>query len=383
MYESLLLNVSKYAASDKTSPIENFVTEAFAWLLKNDEEARNAILKLVRSKGSKQDIDRSNSSDDFDISTQMNFNGKYPDMVWQDNANAWTLIFEHKVWSELHHNQLNNYREYAETHFPRYELVLITARSTQHRQDPDVALCWYDIAESLRQLKGESEKAAWLRDEFIALLEGNGLLNITPIDPLSLHYYKAAKKIDEQLLNICQEVTNDKWPLEDSLGFKKQTSLRKKEGRVGFYISQHLGNDKLAWRPGIFSGFLLEGWDLIAEDLLEKGPVACLTFSFDKALHSISKASSIYKDLVNELESNDEIAQLWTVHDRSLRAKFNPWHPLIITANLSDLFETCNSIDQQIQRYSDEIERLQRVLISCPAFARLCESLKLPIHETD
>jgi hypothetical protein len=210
MYESLLLNISKYAASDKTSPIENFVTEAFAWLLKNDDEARNAILKLVRSKGSKQDIDRSNSSDDFDISTQMNFNGKYPDMVWQDNANAWTLIFEHKVWSELHHNQLNNYREYAETHFPRYELVLITARSTQHRQNPDVALCWYDIAESLRQLKGESEKAAWLRDEFIALLEGNGLLNITPIDPLSLHYYKAAKKIDEQLLNICQEVINEK-----------------------------------------------------------------------------------------------------------------------------------------------------------------------------
>lgn len=126
----------------------------------------------------------------------------------------------------------------------------------------------------------------------------------------------------------------------------------------------------------------MEGWDLIADDLLEKGPVACLTFSFDKALHSISKTSSIYKDLVNELESNDEIARLWTVHDRSLRAKFNAWHPLIITANLSDLFETCNSIDQQIQRYSDEMERLQRVLIGCPAFARLCESLKLPTQET-
>lgn len=47
MQNSLLVNISKYAASHKTSPIENFVTEAFAWLLKNDESVRQAIYHLL------------------------------------------------------------------------------------------------------------------------------------------------------------------------------------------------------------------------------------------------------------------------------------------------------------------------------------------------
>ncbi|WP_421851585.1 hypothetical protein [Marinomonas sp.] len=376
MYESLLLNVSKYAASDKTSPIENFITEAFAWLLRNDMNAQAAILELVKTKSKKQDLAFYKASDEFDISTQMNFNGNFPDMVWQDHTNDWALVFEHKVWSELHDQQLHNYRQHAEQHYPNYALVLITARLMQHRQNPDVALCWYDVADCLRKLPVESDKLQWLRNEFISLLDGNGLLNITPIDPLSLNYYKAAKKIDEQLHNICLQSINETWPLEGYLDFKKQNSVRKKEGRVGFYISQPVENDKFTWRPGVFSGFLLDGWDHMVDDLLDNGPIASLILSFGKAHHSISKTSPIYKQLINELQSSTELRSLWTVHDRSQRVEFNHWHPLVISANLVELFESCNSIDTQIQRYNEEMKKLQQVLISCTAFTQLCELLK-------
>jgi hypothetical protein len=377
MSESLLLNVSKYAASDKTSPIENFVTEAFAWLLRNDEEARNAILHELKSKKCALDFERSYRSDGHEISTQMNFNGKFPDMVWQDKANDWTLIFEHKVWSELHENQLDNYRAYAETHYPNYQLVLITARKTQHRQDPDVALCWYDIVDVLRQLNKSSEKTQWLRNEFISLIDGNGLNDITPIDPLSLKYYQAAKAIDQQFNNICNSALHREWPLEHYLDFKKQLKIKRSWGRTGFVIAQSIDEiDECSWSPGIFIGFLQDGFDHVAEDLLENGPVAIVILSFGKAHHSVYTTSPIYKHLLEELQAQSEHLNGWEIHDRSQLSDYNFWHPLMITYQLDTLFHSCKSIDAQENRFIDEVSNLQKVLMSCSSFKLLCESLK-------
>ncbi|WP_330130796.1 hypothetical protein [Shewanella xiamenensis] len=50
MLDSLLVNVSKYAASHQNSPIENFITEAFAWLLKHDDAVRKAFSELLAKK---------------------------------------------------------------------------------------------------------------------------------------------------------------------------------------------------------------------------------------------------------------------------------------------------------------------------------------------
>ena len=79
--ESLLVNVSKYASNHQTSPIENFITEAFAWLLRNDSAVRSAIATFVHMKGKEQGlhlplVDSSNYLD-----TQVNFGGKSPDML--------------------------------------------------------------------------------------------------------------------------------------------------------------------------------------------------------------------------------------------------------------------------------------------------------------
>ena len=48
---SLLVNVSKNAASHQTSPIENTITEAFAWMLRNDKPIREALIGLINQKG--------------------------------------------------------------------------------------------------------------------------------------------------------------------------------------------------------------------------------------------------------------------------------------------------------------------------------------------
>lgn len=377
MYESLLLNVSKYAASDKTSPIENFVTEAFAWLLKNDEDTREAILKLVQTKSSKKGPDYSNSPDDFDISTQMNFNGKFPDMVWKDNANDWVLVFEHKVWSELHEDQLYNYRQYADVHYPNYELVLITARSWQHCQSPDIALCWYEIENALSDIKCKNEKQKWLIQEFHSLLKGNGLLSVSPIDPLSLNYYSAAKAIDSQLRNICDAFYSIDWPLNSFLNFNMRRKIDSRWERVGVEFTQYpdLPED-LARKPSVFMGFLQSGGDHLVTDLVERGPVATLIISFGQDTHSVYPNLATYKQLVAELQSNLEISKTWNVHDRTELPEYNKWHPIIIEAGLFQLFKDCNSIDSQQQRYIVELQILQKALISCAAFEELCCLLK-------
>ena len=101
--ESLLVNLRKYRPRVGSDPLENFITEAFAWLLRSNREALNALLDCI-NKQLTLPIDLSES--DVYISTQENFANKFPDLVisWEEC----TLVFEHKVHSELHKNQLQN-----------------------------------------------------------------------------------------------------------------------------------------------------------------------------------------------------------------------------------------------------------------------------------
>lgn len=217
MLDSLLVNVSKYAASHQNSPIENFITEAFAWLLKHDNEVRKAFSEMLEKKSTYDAKEISSIYQSADIETQVNFGGKFPDLLWTSVDNDFCLIFEHKVWSELHHKQLDNYRTYAQEHLNKhFQIVLITAHSGQHRQSPNIALCWYEIVELIGSISDADEKTVWLRDEFVNLLKSNGLVNSTPLNPLAISYYNDVKNIDKQLYEIVCRCQHLAWPLCES-----------------------------------------------------------------------------------------------------------------------------------------------------------------------
>ena len=82
MSKSLLVNISKYASSHQTSPIENFITEAFAWLLREDIAIREALIAYLQQQYPDKQIAAKSMSGSVSIDTQVNFNGKYPDMLW-------------------------------------------------------------------------------------------------------------------------------------------------------------------------------------------------------------------------------------------------------------------------------------------------------------
>ena len=124
--DSLLINLRKYRPRENTDPLENFMTEAFAWLLR-----RNTGFSMHWLESLNEQFDDGEKfmlpTEDVLWSTQENFDGKYPDMVasWSQTR----IIFEHKVWADLHENQLSNYRSYADKQSWDYRLILITART--------------------------------------------------------------------------------------------------------------------------------------------------------------------------------------------------------------------------------------------------------------
>ena len=384
--ESLLVNVSKYAASHQTSPIENFITEAFAWLLKYDDAVRKTVNDLLILKSEQKSLVFHSLCHSDDIETQVNFSGKYPDLLWNAVDNAFCAIFEHKVWSELHINQLDNYRQYAQSHLNKpFVIVLITAHAGQHRQSPDIALCWHEIADVIGKLEPCDDKSMWLRNEFINLLKNNGLVNSTPINPLAVAYYNDVKNIDKQLYEMVQRSVECPWPLYHAdIPFhypakhrsNRNSKIYEEWGRIGLEFASTIGdNNESGWLPGVFCGFMVDSHDHITDDLLEHGPVAIFILSVDKSIQHRLKLSGCYDRLVEEISV--ALPEGWQLSDRTTMGhRYNAWHPVMIYRNLTNFLAGANTADQQTSVYFEQMSELQKLFLDSSAFSEFCREIQ-------
>ncbi len=391
--ESLLVNVSKYASSHQTSPTENFITEAFAWLLKYDDVVRKAYARILAEKSPQHRAEILNLSTSTDIETQVNFGGKYPDLLWNAADEDFCLVFEHKVWSELHDKQLSNYRKFAETHLNKSFLIaLVTAHSGQHRQSPNIALCWYEVANIIESLGEGENKESWLRAEFVNLIKSNGLVNSTPLNPLAIAYYNDVKNIDKQLYEIARRSLHRSWPVYQE-GNKVKFHLPPKHrnargrydafGRIGLEFSSiNAGNDESGWIPGIFCGFIIDGYDHQVEDLVKNGPIASLVLSVNKSIQSSLKSQGHYDLLVNEIKA--KLPTDWKLSDRTIAGlKLNPWHPLIVYRELTSFIQDAQTLEEQTEVYFTQMAMLQSIFLESDAFNSFCtEMQRLSSEET-
>lgn len=384
--DSLLVNVSRYAASHQTSPIENFITETFAWLLKHDDLFREAINDLLSNKAKEKNVEFKSLVNSDDIETQVNFGGKYPDLLWTSVSDDFCAIFEHKVWSELHTNQLSNYRQYAYTQLDKeFVVVLITAHRGQHRQSPDIALCWYDIAKTIDSLVQGDDKTTWLRTEFVNLLKSNGLVNNTPLNPLAISYYNDVKNIDKQLYEIVLRSIDHSWPVyapHNMVNFNRTPKHRNARGRydswgrIGLEFSTiDNENDESGWQPALFCGFVIDGDDHIIKDLMKNGPIAAVILSVNKKTQPKLKNNGCYERLVTALEEKLPIG--WKLSDRTTRGKnYNQWHPLIIFCTLTDFIADATTLDLQTERFKQQQSKIQRLFLDLVEFTEFCREMK-------
>ena len=160
--------------------IENFITNAFCWILSNTGFDECFLDYLCEEGLSVPALDRRT----LRWSSQTSFprggdeRPVRPDMTCSDGERG--IVFEHKAWHWLREGQLADYRNHAPPSFKGAPVVLITAHPGQHQQEPDLKLCWYQIHELLeRWLELQSDRhdpvEHFVVEEFQTLLERRGL----------------------------------------------------------------------------------------------------------------------------------------------------------------------------------------------------------------
>ena len=408
----LLTNLHTYRPRENTDPLENFVTEAFAWLLRSDSEhgiLRDFIDFLVlhdkkqREKSHKKPLLEELENNDeiwngeIKIDTQVTFdNGKRrPDMVIYLKGIA--LVFEHKIWASLHQDQLGSYKgqiKNKENRVINDKIVLITGKD-QPNQNPDAKLYWREIYEFLECLEKEPRKqpiepvTKWGVKSFMKLLNDVGLGPQAPVNAKDIADYRTSFKrigrVEERLLSLVSVVRGEKEHLfpflrpekTESQKFSLDTNSRKRWGRIGLNFISSYAEDSKLWLPAIFFGFLVDPYDHGADDLLkdetnEEEIKLMVTISFEKALHGSYDKEKMphFNSFVNKLKEvleNDENLQVkWTLHDRYNDHEHyndNRWHPVIIISSMKEFFVKLVSHKEQVNGFYQEIEKLQNIML--------------------
>lgn len=376
MEYGLLESVRKYRPRDGTDPLENFITEAFTWILSNNPEFSKYFVEYILSNVPMQGVD----SNDCEWFTQYNFGGIYPDMVCISNNKA--LVFENKVWSGLGNQQLENYKDYASNNFENHKLIIITATKYHHHTDSqDLALCWSDVYELIGNWLTNNKETPFIFDDFRKLLKSEGLGPPVPVSHESILYYYSSINLKDNLSNIIKDVGKKDWSKYIKQDFellvekKNRLAYGEAWGRMGL----HLLN---TWRPGIFVGVLLDVKDHCTEaSNITKGPDFCIILDFDPDLHDKYKNNPHYIALINNIsEIIVSIGDGWDFYNHLEDHKQitkNKWHPIHIRKPLLDVFAGTTTVEEQVDKFYNTANEIVKLIVEDNNFWLLRENYKL------
>lgn len=364
MKTGLLESLRKYSPRERKDPLENFITEAFSWILNNYCDFSDFFLDQLKERGLQSD---GMTGKNCEWKTQEKTHDVKPDMVCVSTTNENMIIFEHKTWSGLSENQLQKYRDvFSRITDGEVEVVLITATRNQHEQGPDVALCWSDIYELISDWIEKNTDASFIFEDFIKLLSSQGMGPPAPIAHASIKYYHEAKKLEKNIKDLIKRARNE---LVNSFP-ELNLNYNAKWGRVG------LGQSEDLWRPGIFVGILLDGTDHCTKPIdSAKGPDFCLILSFNEDLHNEYPSNPHYMEMVSNLAR--EVGNLnngWQFYNHLDEVERpNRWHPIHIRKSMLDVFAGTLNTEDQDKRFYDEANLLIKTVIHEDCFLRLTE----------
>lgn len=350
MDNSLLVSLRQYRPREGRDSLENFVTEVFAWLLRNGGGTRKALLTLLRDampEGQTFDLPREN--EEIEWSTQARLGSRRPDM--QATWPGIVLIFEHKVWSGLGDGQIMRYRELAQEAFPDAAVRVVTITGSRHQQskEADACLCWSDIYDTLEQYLGEEEEATerFHIESFLALLKHEGLQPAAPMAHEAILYFPTAGKLPQQLEQAITPLAARDWPVNE----KYQAVMKRlRWGRLG--IELHTTNAKRKWSPGIFIGCVIEGSDHSISHRIEDSIKLQIILDFSDGLRAhypYMDSYSVLKSTLVDVTQNSR----WTFYDHSKERHANTYHPLYLETPLLEILRGSKTMEEQRERIFD------------------------------
>lgn len=369
--DNLLLSLSTYHPREGHTPLENFITEAFAWLLRSNKIFTVNFFKELCKESSLT------KKSEIEIETQLFWDGYYPDMVISIDESVW--IFEHKTYSNLSNNQLDKYRASGKIRFKSIKIILITAFKSQHKQNSDVALTWSQIDDFIIKFIEINSKKYDLtfQNYFSELLKLKGLGMLPALSPESIKSYLLAKDFVTNLKNILQAVYQSIESEKDTeMNFfynplKEEKNICEwkplKEGCIGIKYLK-------SWRPGVFTGCVINNFDHLNNYKdNKKGIDYSLIISFDqKKNRKINyKADDLFKTLIEEINKKISTLHGYELYEHYKKSPCNQWHPLYIRKSLADIFTGIESQEEQVKKLIEENKKLLQFLITCPSFLKL------------
>jgi hypothetical protein len=262
MPRNLFTSLFSYRPRDGVVPQENYLTEAFAYVLDANVKACRAFAERVIPKG----VEATTISG-FKVDTQESFDSLVPEGVFdrpdmlitceRPGRDEFVIYSEHKWESGVDSKQIDRYAKQVARHNGSAVLVFIGKRIEQRAEAEDcgaVAMLWEDIHSLLKPLRGEQPVG-----DFLEFLDCQGL---SPHAPLSLTRI-AAHSCSVEVPRDCHRIVKGLY--ERHLDWQSIPEFYRipyfaepkpvRWGRVGieFY--------RKAWEPQIFVGFLLDPED--------------------------------------------------------------------------------------------------------------------------
>jgi len=368
--ESLLVSLSSYRPRPGRKSIEDYITEAFAWLLSSrDELGRDFLKETVEGQLEGQIQQEDKSSVSVEWSTQVRFSKSRPDMV--SKVGGETVVFEHKIHEEACKDQLKRHRKglREDPEYGRGPLVLITS-ARLHFQDPaDVKITWPEIHQ---WLGAKSEKEDRMVQEFRALLESQGLSPRPTLQETSLRAYLPAQKVEQQVSDLFEDLWSrtEEWDFlfEEPHLSRENSELKSKktsEGRLGIQVN---GDPPNVWAPGIFAGVHLDGEDHEVEmSNPQLGPDLAVVLDVGEQIAGMPRqeflSGPLYRELSSRLKEEAE-SRNWDVVDTYGRpGGGNAWHPLIIRRPLAEVLRGTSSFEEQAQATLEALKDGLRFLL--------------------
>ena len=368
MEYNLLTSLRKYRPRENQDPLENFVTEAFAWLLKNNKKfsgffLRKILMRLPTYSGLNLQVGL-----DCKWATQMNFGGIFPDMVAELNDGT-LLVFEHKVWAQLHPGQLDGYKQFSSTNYSASYLILITASESQHIQEPDLALCWKDIHLWIREwIQSEEEKPEFIFQDFLNLLREEGLGPIAPVSHDAILSYFPARGFKEQVVDLIRQAEKRDWSLIDSRIIVSGDI--KKNGKVSYDT-----NGRVALlifsdgHPSLTTGFILDWERYLMPPLLNtRSPDFSVALRF-LDFHDEYPDLQIYQRFVETLrEKVSQLGDGWDFYDQLNDPQptgKNRYFPIHIRKPMLDLLRGTTTSEEQVNKFMEANKLILTKVLEC------------------
>ncbi|MCR5452400.1 MAG: PD-(D/E)XK nuclease family protein [Lachnospiraceae bacterium] len=361
--QSIFSYLKSYVPSEGRDPKEDYLTQMFAWILTNIDEAARVYIGFLYEKVGEagKDIEGLRIS----VSTQEVL--KVSDgvgridlliKVGEDDG----FICEHKVFSDLSENQIQKYMDNADQLGNRtYYSVLVTYSSSQWIQDSDVAITWSDIYSLFEEkivksgLLNSNEVGAFIIREFMAYLHENDMGGYTNIRPDMMRSWFVAPSLEKSLERLFKELVNENWEdacpnlSKSEFGGYKPSYNGRRWGRLG--IDFHAN-----WM-GVFAGVLLDPRDhgLYPTDE-SKGPDFCIFIDSDYAKNG--EKQKIYENNVSLpfiVERKKSLRDNCGDYDYFPGLDSSPWRIIALRKPLLDVMRGAYDRKAQYEKLRQEI----------------------------